>query len=94
MVEDQRVDKNWREWSARMRRRSTTTRLMVGASLVLQETLGVLSDTDQGTDIGASGHISSRVASWKTRATSSRSEFVRVPSGFLSEISALMMPGG
>ena len=76
-----------------MRRRPETTGLVVDASLVLQETVGMLSDPDQGVDIFFSGHISSRVASWRTRAASSRSEFVRVPSGFLSEISALILCG-
>ena len=77
-----------------MRKRSATTKLVVDASLVLQETVGVLSDPNQGAAIVDSGHVSSRVASWRTRAASLRSEFLRVPSGFLSNISALMMSGG
>ena len=60
---------------------------------VLQEMLGVLSDPDWGAAIVASGHVSRRLASWRTRAASSRLEFVRVPSEFLSEISELMMLG-
>ena len=77
-----------------MQRRSATTGLMVDASLVLQETVGVLSDPDRGAAMVASGHVSIKVASWRTRASTSRSEFVRVPSGFLSKISALVMSGG
>ena len=77
-----------------MRREYKNNRLMVNASLMLQETVGVLSDPDRGAVIVASGHVSSRVASWRTRAASLRSEFVRVPSVFLSKISALMMSGG
>ena len=77
-----------------MRRRSETTGFMADASLVLQETVGVLSDPDRGAAIVAYGHVSSRVASWRTRAASSRSEVVRVPSGFLSKISTLMISGG
>ena len=45
-----------------MWRRSATTGLVVDASLVLQEMVGMLSDLDQGTAIVASGHMSSRVA--------------------------------
>ena len=66
---------------------------MVDASRVLQETVGMLSDTEQGAAIFTSGQASRGVASWKTRAASSSSEFVRVPSGFLSDISAAMMLG-
>ena len=67
---------------------------MVDASRVLQEMVGMLSDPKWGEAIVASGHVSRRVASWRMRAASSRSEFFRVPSGFLSEISAVMMLGG
>ena len=55
-----------------MWRRSATTGLVADASLVLQETVGMLSDIDQGTAIVASGHVSSRVASWSMRVASSR----------------------
>ena len=66
---------------------------MVDASQVLQETVGILSNPEQGAAIFASGHVSRRVALWRTRAASLRLEFVRVLSGFLSKISALMMLG-
>ena len=77
-----------------MQRRSATTGLMVNASRVLHKTVGVLSNTERGAAIVASGHASRRVASWRTRASSSRLEFVRFPSGFLSEIIAVMISGG
>ena len=67
---------------------------MVDASLVLQKTVGMISDPDPGAAIVAFGHVSIRVASWRMWVESSRSEFVRVPSGFLSDISAQMMSGG
>ena len=56
--------------------------------------VGMLSDPDRGAAIVATGHVSRRVASWRTKSASLRSEFVGVPSVFLSEISALMMSGG
>ena len=74
-----------------MRMRSATTGLMVNTSRVLQEMVGVLSYPDRGAAIVASGKVSSRVASWRTGAAISRSEFVRVPSGYLSDINALIM---
>ena len=46
---------------------------------MLQETVRVLSDPECGTAMHASGTASSRVASWRTRVASSRSEFVIVP---------------
>ena len=61
-----------------MRRRSATTGLFVEASRVLQETVGVLSYLERGTSMRASGTDSRMVASWITRAASSRSEFVIV----------------
>ena len=78
-----------------IQKRFETTGLIVDASRVLQETVDVLSDPNRGAAIVASGHVSSRAASWRTRAASSRLKmFVRVPSGFLYQISALMMFGG
>ena len=77
-----------------MRRRSTTTGFMVDESLVLQETVGVLYSPGRGVAIFVSGHAPRRVASCRTREESSRSEFVRVPLGFLSEIIAAMILGG
>ena len=45
-----------------MRRRFATTSLIVDASRVLQTTVGVLSDSECGAAIFASGHTSKRVA--------------------------------
>ena len=67
----------------RMWRRSATTGLMVDDSQLIQEMVGVLSDPKQSAAIVTSGHVSRMVASWRTRATSLRLEFVRVPSIFL-----------
>ena len=46
-----------------MQRRSATTGLIVDASRVLQEMVGVLSDPERGTAMFASGHTSKRIAS-------------------------------
>ena len=54
--------KNICERSAQMRRRSATTGLVVDASHVLQETVSVLSNPEQGVAMVVSGHTSSRVA--------------------------------
>ena len=62
-----------------MRRRSATTRLIVEASRVLQETVGVLSELERGAAMRALETASRRVASCKTRAASLRSELVIVP---------------
>ena len=77
-----------------MQRWSTATGLMVDASQVLQETVGVLSNPGRGAAIVASGHVSRRVALWRTRAASLKSEFVRVLCRFLSAISDATMSGG
>ena len=58
------------EWSARMRRRSTSTGLIVKASRVLQKTVEVLSEPESGTAMQASGNASTRVNSCRTRETS------------------------
>ena len=50
-----------------MRRRIENTRLMVDASRVLQEMVGMLSNPERGAAIVVSGHISRRVASGRTR---------------------------
>ena len=53
--------------------------------------VGLLFDPKRGATVFVSGLVSRRVASWRKKVESSRSEFFRVPSGFLSEISAVMM---
>ena len=55
--------KNFHEWRSQMRRRSTTTGLIVDASLVLQEMVGVLSDPEQGAASLASSTAARRVSS-------------------------------
>ena len=55
-----------------MRRRSATTRLIMKASHMLQETVGVLSEPERGAAMRALGTALRRVASCKMRAVSSR----------------------
>ena len=55
--------------------------------------VGMLYDTEWGAAILASGHASRRVALWRTKLVSLRSEFVRDLSLFMSEISAATMSG-
>ena len=55
--------KNYLKWSVRMQRRSATTRLIVGASFVLQETVGLFSDHELGAARLALGTAAIRVAS-------------------------------
>ena len=74
-----------------MRSSSATTRLVVNASRMLQKTVGVLSNPERGAAIFASGYVSRRVALWRTRVASSRSDFSRFPSVFMYGISFLMM---
>ena len=62
-----------------MQRRSATNGIIFEALHVLQETVGVLSDPERGAVMHASVTASSRVALWRTRVASSRSEFVIVP---------------
>ena len=62
-----------------MRRKSATTGLIVEASRVIQETVGVLSKTERGAAMQALGTASRRVASYRTRATISRSKLVILP---------------
>ena len=68
-----------------MRRKSTTTGLIVKASFVLQQTVGVLYDPEKETSSLASGTAARRVASLRTSMSSSRSDLVIVPSLFVDE---------
>ena len=61
---------------------------------MLQETVGVLSDPEQGAASLDSGTAARRVASWRTSATSSRSELVIVPYLFVEETRLAMMSAG
>ena len=74
--------------------RSATTGFIVEASLVLQETVGVLSRPEREAASLASGTAASRVASWTTSAASSRSELVIVPSLFVKVKRSAMMYAG
>ena len=85
---------NCLKWSVQRRRRSATSGFIVEASFVLQEIVGVLSYPEQGAANLASGTALSRVASWRTRAESSRSELVIVPSLFVDETRLAMMSAG
>ena len=62
-----------------MRRRSVTTGLIMEASCVLQETVGVLSEPERSAAVRALWTSSRRVASFKTRSASLRLELVIVP---------------
>ena len=62
-----------------MRRGSVTTGLIMEASCVLQETVGVLSKPEHGASMQALGTASRSLASCKTRSASLRLELVIVP---------------
>ena len=63
----------------------TTTGLMVEASHVIQKMMGVLSDPEWGSAMLNLGSYASRVALWRMRTESSRSELVSVPTGLVSK---------
>ena len=77
-----------------MRRRSATTGLITEASRVLQETVGVLLEPERGAAMQVLGNASRRVASYITRATSSKSELVLVPLGFVDKTSTAVTSAG
>ena len=77
-----------------MRRRSATTGLIMEASRMLQEKLGVLSEPECGAAMQALGDPSRRVASYKTRAARSRSDLVIVPWRLVKDTKLLIMSGG
>ena len=74
-----------------MRSRSATAGLMVDASRVIQETVGVLSDTELGFVVIASDNSISRVDLLRMRAEILRSELVSVPHRLVSETKASVM---
>ena len=94
MIKTEGLRKNFLEWSARMWRRSATTGLIMEASCVLQETVGVLSEPERGAAILALGTASRREASCKKRAARSRTELVIVPWGLVEETKLATMSGG
>ena len=77
-----------------MRSRSATTEFMVEDSRKAQETVGVLSLPVEGPLHAEELNICGKVPSWRTRAASSRSEFVIRPMGFVSLTRSAMMSGG
>ena len=74
-----------------MRSRSATTRLMVDSFQVLHETVGVLSDTEKGAAMLASGQTSRRVALSIMRVAIFRLKLVRIPLKLVSKIKASVM---
>ena len=77
-----------------MRRGSTSTRLIVEPSRVLQEMVGALSNPEHDAAMRASRTASKRVASWRTRAARSRLDFVMVTLIFFDNTKSAMMLGG
>ena len=77
-----------------MWRRSATTGLIVEASRVLQEMVGVLSNPEHDAAMRASRTASKRVASWITRAARFRLDFVMVTLIFFDNTKSAMMLGG
>ena len=77
-----------------MRRRTANSRLMIDASCVLQKTVGVLSEPEQGAAMRASGTIARRIALCRMRVESSRSKLVRFSTGLVYKTKSLKMSGG
>ena len=77
-----------------MRRRSTTTGLISEASLVIQETVSVLSEPESGAAMQSLGTDSRRVASCRERAMSSRSDLVIVMFGLVNKTNSDMTSAG
>ena len=77
-----------------MRRSFLTTRLIVKASRMLSETVGVLSDPECGAAMCVVGNSTRRVVLWRTSTASSGLEFVIVPSIFVDETKYEMISGG
>ena len=74
-----------------MRSRSVTTRLIVYDFHVIQETVGLLSDTERGTSMFASGHTSRKLSSLRMRAAISRLDLVSVLPGLVTDTKYAMM---
>ena len=77
-----------------MQRGSATTGLIVEASYVIQEMMGVLSDPEHGAAMRIVGTSTRRVTSWITRATILMSEFVIVSLRVFNKTKSVMMSGG
>ena len=74
-----------------MQSRSATIRLIMEASRMLHETVGVLSNPEHGVAMRASGTTGRIVALLRTRVASSRLELVSWPSRLVAKIKSLMM---
>ena len=68
-----------------MQRRSTTIMLIIKASRVLQEMVGVLFEPENSAAMRALGTDVRRMASCRTRAASSRSELEIAPCGLVND---------
>ena len=68
-----------------MWRRSATTGFIVDASTVLQEVVGVLSETEHRSSMRASGTAARSVVLFRTSAANYRSELVIVPFLFVED---------
>ena len=77
-----------------MRRTSATTGLIVKASFVLEEIVGVLSGPERGMSMRDSGTFSRRVSSWRTRVEISRSEFAIFPLRLVNKTKYTMISDG
>ena len=77
-----------------MRRRSATTGLIIEASYVLHETVGVLLEPERGAAMQSLGTALGRVDSCITRATRSRSEFIIVSSGLVENTNSAVTSAG
>ena len=94
VVENGRIQENFLEWSALMRRRCATTELVFEALRMLQEAVGVLSEPECGASMLALGNALGRVAYCITRAASSRSELVILPYGLVDETNSEVTSAG
>ena len=77
-----------------MRRRSATTGLIIDALLVLQETVGVLSEPECGAAMRSLGTTSRGVASCRTSLASLRSELVIVLCGLVDDTNSEVKSAG
>ena len=77
-----------------MRRRSATNGLIVDASFVLQETVGVLYEPKHGSAMRASGTDARSVASCRTSAANYRLKLIIFPSLFVKEMRLAMIYSG
>ena len=77
-----------------MWRRSATTRLIVDASRMLHEMVGMLYEPEHGAAMRTDGTDAGRVASWRMRTATSRTEFVRFPSSLVVDTKSSMASSG